>query len=387
MNFNAQAGSDGRPHRLSKKPKRVSDVNAMGSTIPYPQMTSQPPSNQYMPTDPNLQYMANNPNLQYANNDPNNYYGQQLGPQPPQPAYGYIPPPTQAPHADMSRQAKLGPGADMGGPVGGMGQQFSMFQQPIVQDMAMQYGQKLADQGKEIVHSQIEKYLPTSKLKYYFAVDNLYVIKKLKVIFFPFLHQDWSMRYDHENPVQPLYDINAPDLYIPAMSYITYVVLAGIALGMQNRFSSEQLGIQASSALAYSIFEMVIYTLTLYISNISTSIGTFDLLALTGYKYSAIVAIVASSILLKRTGYYLALIYTSAMLAFFLLRTMKAKVLTEPVQAQSSVGYDPYGQQQTDHQLGRKRKLYFLFLVTGLQPVLAFWLTVHLIVSDPVQGA
>lgn len=43
--------------------------------------------------------------------------------------------------------------------------------------------------------------------------------------------QDWSLKYDHENPVQPRFDLNAPDLYIPTMAYITYVVLAGFVLG------------------------------------------------------------------------------------------------------------------------------------------------------------
>uniref|UniRef100_A0A182PEB3 Protein YIF1 n=1 Tax=Anopheles epiroticus TaxID=199890 RepID=A0A182PEB3_9DIPT len=371
MNFNAQVGADGRAHRsVSKKPKRVSDVNAIGSTIPYQQMTSQIPTNQYMAGDPNNLYGQ----PQYAppqypmDQQQTNFYIPPGVPQQPQPGSG----PRQP-----GQQPQSLPG--MGGG------QFAMFQQPIVQDMAMQYGQKLADQGKEIVHSHIEKYLPMSKLKYYFSVDNSYVVNKLKIIFFPFLQKDWGMKYDHDNPVQPRYDINAPDMYIPSMSYITYVVLAGIALGMQNRFSSEQLGIQASSALAYSIFEIVIYMLTLYIGNISTSLSTLDLLALSGYKYAAIVVTVAGTILLKRMGYYLALFYSSAMLALFLLRTMKAKVLSgQDHQAHGAVGYDPYGQQQpqqhTDHNLGRKR--YFLFLVTGLQPVLAWWLTLHLIVTD-----
>lgn len=67
--------------------------------------------------------------------------------------------------------------------------QFTMFQQPIVQDMAMQYGQKLADQGREMVNKEFEKYIPVTKLKYYFAVDNKYVINKLRLLFFPFTHR------------------------------------------------------------------------------------------------------------------------------------------------------------------------------------------------------
>lgn len=46
--------------------------------------------------------------------------------------------------------------------------------------------------------------------------------------------QDWSLKYDQDNPVQPRFDVNAPDLYIPTMAYITYVVLAGLVLGKLN---------------------------------------------------------------------------------------------------------------------------------------------------------
>jgi protein transport protein YIF1 len=87
---------------------------------------------------------------------------------------------------------------------------------------------------------------------------------------------------------------------------------------MQNRFSPEQLGIQASSALAYSIFEMVVYSVTLYVANIPTSLKTLDLLAFSGYKYAMIVAILLISIVFQKTGYFVGLVYCSATLAFFL---------------------------------------------------------------------
>ena len=83
--------------------------------------------------------------------------------------------PQQQPQPNMPQQPQL-PG------------QFAMFQQPMVQGMAMQYGQQLADQGKQLMESQFEKYVPITRLKYYFAVDNKYVINKLRLIFFPFTH-------------------------------------------------------------------------------------------------------------------------------------------------------------------------------------------------------
>lgn len=60
--------------------------------------------------------------------------------------------------------------------------------------------------------------------------------------------------------------------------------------------------------------------------------------------------------------------------------------MSEPVASAAAPqmgGYDAYGQptnnQHFDHSLGRKRKLYFLFLVAICQPILSFCLTKHLI--------
>lgn len=69
------------------------------------------------------------------------------------------------------------------------GGQFSMLQQPIVQNMAIQYGQQMAEQGKDAVAKQIDKYVSMTRLKYYFAVDNNYVVKKLILLLFPFHHR------------------------------------------------------------------------------------------------------------------------------------------------------------------------------------------------------
>lgn len=92
---------------------------------------------------------------------------------------------------------------------------------------------------------QIDRFIPVTKLKYYFAVDTVYVGKKLGLLVFPYLHQvstthrsapawkqgggtssgvlplsqlspqDWEVQYQQDTPVAPRFDINAPDLYIP----------------------------------------------------------------------------------------------------------------------------------------------------------------------------
>ncbi|KAJ6637978.1 Protein YIF1B [Pseudolycoriella hygida] len=367
MNYNANFNQ--RPSGPGRKIKRVSDVNAMGGA----------PVNQFMatPFDPNILQQQQQPSL-YPNTNV----------QPPQNAYNlnqqysgfndYNQPIQPA----LSPQQTINPQQQQNVPMQQQGQ-FAMFQQPIVQDMAMQYGQKLAEQGKQLVESHFEKYVPVTKLKYYFAVDNKYVINKLRLLFFPFTHSDWSLKYDQDNPVQPRFDVNAPDLYIPTMAYITYVVLAGLVLGMQNRFTPEQLGMLASSALVCSIIELFVYWITLYITNIPTTLKTLDLLAYSGYKFPVIVTCVLVLILFRKVGYYVTLIYCSLSLGFFLLRSLKAKVSHDRSSSIQQT-YDVYGnpqptEQNYDYNIGRKRKLYFLFMVAGFQPFLSFWLSMHLI--------
>lgn len=126
------------------------------------------------------------------------------------------------------------------------------------------------------------------------------------------------MSYQQDTPVAPRFDVNAPDLYIPTMGFITYVLVAGLALGTQNRyiahafsllfaryfkqlitdytqltmhccapirFSPELLGVQASSALVWLIMEVLAVLLSLYLVTVNTDLTTIDLLAFSGYKY------------------------------------------------------------------------------------------------------
>ncbi|KAL7200872.1 hypothetical protein ACSBR1_032738 [Camellia fascicularis] len=106
------------------------------------------------------------------------------------------------------------------------------------------YGERILGSSSEYVQSNISRYF--SDPQYYFQVNDQYVRNKLKVVLFPFLHRGHWTRITE--PVggrlsykPPIYDINAPDLYIPLMAFGTYVVLAGLSLGLQGKFSPEAL--------------------------------------------------------------------------------------------------------------------------------------------------
>ncbi|XP_077049151.1 protein YIF1B isoform X2 [Agelaius phoeniceus] len=132
-----------------------------------------------------------------------------------------------------------------------------------VSSLAAAYGSSLASH----VEGNLGRWVPVSRLKYYFAVDTVYVGRKLRLLVFPFGHQDWQVRYQQDTPVAPRFDVNAPDLYIPAMAFLTYILLAGLALGTQNRFSPDSLGLVASSALAWLLLEVLSVLLSQKTSN------------------------------------------------------------------------------------------------------------------------
>ena len=82
---------------------------------------------------------------------------------------------------------------------------------------------------------QLGGLIPISAVKHHFNVSNSYVMKKLRVVLFPWRHKHWSRRmYRVENGqsewMPPREDINSPDLYIPRMYHPYTVYIARLYL-------------------------------------------------------------------------------------------------------------------------------------------------------------
>merc|ERR1719427_1411531 len=183
----------------------------------------------------------------------------------------------------------------------------------------MNYGADIVNQKKKEVEGMMEKYVSIGQLKYYFAVDNSYVTRKLKLLLFPFLHSDWSIRYNHNEPVQPRLELNAADLYIPAMAFVTYILVVGYVLGIHDRFSPEVLAKTASSALTALILEIIVIWVTTTVMAITTTLAKCDVLAFSMYKFVGMIGCLLAA-LASPSAYSLALGYTALALALFLFR-------------------------------------------------------------------
>jgi len=78
-------------------------------------------------------------------------------------------------------------------------------------------------------------------IKYYFDVDNRYVVEKLGIILMPFLWTgEWTKTRNeygdsHMGFLEPKLEVHAPDLYIPLMSFISYVLITCLNMGIGDQ--------------------------------------------------------------------------------------------------------------------------------------------------------
>ena len=206
------------------------------------------------------------------------------------------------------------------------------------------------------------------RFKYLFAVDTAYVLKKLILLLFPFAQKDWLTKYNSAEPVAPRDDINVPDLYIPSMAFVTYVLLASYLLGLQSLFTPEKLGIQASFALFWLLFEVFCSIVCLHLFGVQSVLGFFNLLSYCSYKFVFMIFCLLAGVLFNTAGYWAVLAYCSLALGYFLVRSLNVAIQTSGGQHQQ-VTAQP------------KSAMYLVLGLSLLQPLLMYIMTRHLIYS------
>ncbi|KAF9669704.1 hypothetical protein SADUNF_Sadunf14G0134900 [Salix dunnii] len=180
------------------------------------------------------------------------------------------------------------------------------------------YGEKIFGSGSEYVQSNISKCF--SDPQYYFQVNDHYVRNKLKIVLLPFLNRGhWTRitepvggKLSYEPPIN---DINAPDLYIPCMAFTTYLVLAGISLGLSGKFTPEALYWKFVTGMIGWFSEVML----LKVSILSLGGGEaplLDMVAYAGYTFTGMCVAVLGNITLGYT-YYLIILWTCPCMGIF----------------------------------------------------------------------
>lgn len=251
-------------------------------------------------------------------------------------------------------------------------QQYGQYMKdPMVANMAMQYGSSLATSGKAYVEQNLDRYIPVSRVKFYFAVTTDYVVHKLALLLFPFFNKEWGVYSNHGS--EPTRHLNSPDLYIPTMAFASYVVAVAIALGSQNKFTPEMLGLTATTAFIWLLIEIGVVQLAMYLISVTTDIKIFDLASFIGYKFVHMIVCVISHMMMGSTGYYISFVYASAAIVYFLICTLRYIILPDSTEDRIA--------------RGNKRRNNLLLLIAFIQPVIIFWLTHHVTYGPDVVAA
>lgn len=193
-----------------------------------------------------------------------------------------------------------------------------------------------------------------------FAVDDSYVIKKIGFILFPFAHKRW-----HGSHEEPKENVVQPDLYIPMMSFITYVLGACYMLGLKDKFTPEQLGILSSSALGCLTLEVALMVVLFNIFNVKTWYSFLHYIAFCGYKFIPIIGAMLLGLIFKNTGYYATIGYATLALGYYVIKSFHVAI--------ESTNHEDF-----DHKTSRTG-IYLVGMFCLLQPLFMFWLSYHLL--------
>eukprot|EP00271_Cylindrocystis_brebissonii_P015158 TRINITY_DN37299_c0_g1_i1.p1 TRINITY_DN37299_c0_g1~~TRINITY_DN37299_c0_g1_i1.p1 ORF type:complete len:316 (+),score=39.54 TRINITY_DN37299_c0_g1_i1:213-1160(+) len=195
------------------------------------------------------------------------------------------------------------------------------------------YGERMFGSGRDFVQANVNRYFSAHDMKYYFQVNDQYVKNKLKVLLCPFLHRGHWTRIAEQvagglTYKPPRHDINAPDLYIPLMAFVSYLIIGGFAVGLEKRFTPTVM----SSRFTRGFFGWCLEAL--FLRGLLSTIGgsadapLLDLLAYSGYPFVGIALAVAAWTIWHH-AYYPVIIWTSLCSAIFLVKTMKRVLFSE----------------------------------------------------------
>lgn len=134
------------------------------------------------------------------------------------------------------------------------------------------------------------------------------------------------------NYALPNSDENAPDLYLPLMSLITYCLLCALTYGTSGQFNAEVIVDVTTKCFVTQVLEVLLLRFGFYLMQAPVQI--LDLFSYTGYKYLGLTCNMCFGLLLGHlgygmSGYYITLLWTASAASFFMLKTMANNIPTE----------------------------------------------------------
>jgi len=244
---------------------------------------------------------------------------------------------------------------------------FGVIAGAAMNNMVANNKDKAEEMAKQIGSSRL------ALLRYYFDVNNAYVLKKLQILMLPFRHHEWERQHSADGTGEmrpPSLDPNAPDLYLPLMGFLTYILVAGFVSGADGRFTPEVLWQTGSSGSVIVIIEVGLIKLALYLlQSEGGGAPSLDLVSCSGYKFIAAVLVLLAKTFLGAVAGYVAILACGASIGTFMVQTIRQCL----VQGSGfTPGFMTNGMGSPGRKEKRTKQTYSLMAVACLQP-LFFW--------------
>ena len=186
--------------------------------------------------------------------------------------------------------------------------------------------------GKQIVkNSKFVDYFSLEGLKPYFDVDNKYVLYKFRYLFIPFLKEK---QINSSEEIDNKYNIEYFDLYLPLMSFITYVLVVSFISAIKNPgvFNPQTLGKILSKDFSLYIINVMAIKLLMFIF-LTNPLSFMDISSLVGYKFiHMIIFKIISNFIETKSINYVIFFVLSALLLFFIKKCLDKRLLNENYQ-------------------------------------------------------
>ena len=183
--------------------------------------------------------------------------------------------------------------------------------------------------GKQIVkNTKFVDYFSLEGLKPYFDVDNKYVLYKFRYLFIPFLKEK---KINSSEEIQNKYNIEYFDLYLPLMSFITYVLVVSFISAIKNPevFNPQTLGKILSKDFSLYIMNAMAIKLLMFIF-LKNSLSFMDICSLVGYKFiHMIIFKILSNFIESKSINYIIFFILAAQISFFLKKCLDKRLSNE----------------------------------------------------------
>ncbi|CAD8067673.1 unnamed protein product [Paramecium sonneborni] len=185
------------------------------------------------------------------------------------------------------------------------------------------FGKKFSGIGDK--YDSLLNQIFSSQYRYYFDVDNMYVVKKSIMTIAPYLYRgNWALSSEFQ-AISPTENVHAPDLYLPLMSLITFVLLRCLNLGITDKqeFNPGYIVDSFWKCLVISFLEVIIIKIVFCFLD-GIRVNTVDLISHLNYRYCSLCALMVFNILINNNFFSsICTVYVLICQAIFVYKTLQ----------------------------------------------------------------